>query len=251
MINQQLADFIKQSLRKGSTKEKISSDLLANNWTAQDIEEGFNSINISTPAEQYSNFSTKAPIKMWKIIMVSLLGVVIIGGGIYLFAKFFNSKGTLKPSNELTNQSPINNQTVETTTTPELSTKQPEEIKEVTSSDTFPDKLNSCTKYKTNFIHPFTGETLEKEILGLINGKCDYIEQIPNGGKMECKYTESERKAVAQYYRDVAVAESVGTSLNADLGSGKQKTTYTINGKVVENPLQEALDNGVCVISGY
>jgi len=251
MINQQLADFIKQSLQKGSTKEKISGDLLANNWTAQDIEEGFNSINISTSAEQYSNFSTKAPIKMWKIIMVSLLGVVVIGGGIYFFTQFFDSKGTLKSSNELTNQSPINNQTVETTTTPELSTKQPEEIKKVTSSDTFPDKLNSCTKYKTDFIHLFTGETLEKEILGLINGKCNYVEQMPNGGKMECKFTESMKIAVAKYYKDVAVAESVGTSVNADMESGKQKTTYTIDGKVVENPLQEAIENGVCVISGY
>lgn len=68
---------------------------------------------------------------------------------------------------------------------------------------------------------------------------------------MECKYSESERIAVAQYYKDVATAESVGTSANADLGSGKLKTTYTINGKVVDNPLQEATNSGVCVISGY
>ena len=74
---------------------------------------------------------------------------------------------------------------------------------------------------------------------------------MPDDGKMECKYTENERKAVAQYYKDVATAESVGTSVNANLGSGEQKTTYTINGKVVDNPLQEAMSSGVCVISGY
>jgi len=94
-------------------------------------------------------------------------------------------------------------------------------------------------------------ETLEKEILGIIAGKCNYIEQMPNGGKMECKYTENERKAVSQYYKDVEAAESFGTGTNVDLGSGKQKTTYTIDGKEVENPLQEAMNNGVCVISGY
>jgi len=41
MINQQLLDFIKQQLQVGSNKEKISSDLLTNGWTLQDIEEGF------------------------------------------------------------------------------------------------------------------------------------------------------------------------------------------------------------------
>jgi len=115
----------------------------------------------------------------------------------------------------------------------------------------FADQLSLCVKYKSQFIHLLTGETLEKEILGIIAGKCNYIEQMPNGGKMECKYTENERKAVSQYYKDVEAAESFGTGTNVDLGSGKQKTTYTIDGKEVENPLQEAMNNGVCVISGY
>lgn len=49
----------------------------------------------------------------------------------------------------------------------------------------------------------------------------------------------------------MATAESVGTRVDANLGNGKQKTTYTINGKVVDNPFQEAMNSGVCVISGY
>jgi hypothetical protein len=101
------------------------------------------------------------------------------------------------------------------------------------------------------FKHPLTGEILEKEILGIIDGKCNYVEQMPNGGKMECKYSESERAVVAQYYKDVANAESVGTSFSLDSGSGEQKAKYTINGKVVDNPLQEAMTSGACVISGY
>jgi hypothetical protein len=46
MQNQQLLDFIKKQLQLGITKEKISSDLLANNWTKEDIEEGFNAVKI-------------------------------------------------------------------------------------------------------------------------------------------------------------------------------------------------------------
>ena len=94
----------------------------------------------------------------------------------------------------------------------------------------FPDMLSSCTKYKCQFIHPLTGETMDREILGIIDGKCNYVEQMPNEGKMECKYTESVRKAAAQYYKDIEEAES----------------------STVENPMQEAIDTGICIIiSGY
>jgi hypothetical protein len=53
MTNQQLLDFIRQQLSKGVTKEKITSDLLVNGWTAQDIQEGFSAI--PTPAFPVSN----------------------------------------------------------------------------------------------------------------------------------------------------------------------------------------------------
>src|SRR3989344_3198937 len=62
MINQQLVDFIKQQLQAGLTKEKISSELLANGWNSQDVEEGFNTVTVSAstlpPAPTpVSNFS--------------------------------------------------------------------------------------------------------------------------------------------------------------------------------------------------
>jgi len=117
--------------------------------------------------------------------------------------------------------------------------------------DAFPDMLSSCTKYKCEFIHPFTGEAMGREVLGIIDGECNYIEQMPNGGQMECKYTESFRKVIAQYYKDNLNAESSGFEINIDLGSDEVVTKYTIDGKEVENPLQEATDNGFCTISGY
>jgi hypothetical protein len=115
--------------------------------------------------------------------------------------------------------------------------------------DVFADKLNSCTPYKVEFAHPFAPEKLSREIVGLVNGKCVFIEEMPNNGKMECKYSESQRKVVAEYYQDVSTAESAGTSFQTE-PSGARKT-YTINGKVVENPLDEAISSGICVISGY
>lgn len=126
-----------------------------------------------------------------------------------------------------------------------------QEIESVANCDAFPNMLTSCTKYKCQFIHQLTEETMEREILGIIDGQCNYVEQMPDGGKMECKYTESLRKIIAQYYKDIAVAESFESETNIDLGSDEQKTTYTIDGKVVKNPLQEAINNGSCIIIGY
>jgi len=93
MVNQQLLDYIKQQLQQGVSREQIKSFLMANGWQTQDIEEGFNTINSSTPIEQYSNFPTKAPMKMWKIIFVVFIGVILIGSGVYFVAQKF-----LKPN---------------------------------------------------------------------------------------------------------------------------------------------------------
>lgn len=181
------------------------------------------------------------------VILLIVALSAVAGGGYFVYQKQKNKVAI--PASESQESNKVGNS--EKSSNPITTTKQ-----EQKTLVTFEDHLSACSKYKTTFIHPFTEETMEKEILGIIDGKCDYIEQMPNNGKMECKYTESERKAVAQYSRDLATAESFGTDVSAhadfaDLESGKQKTKYTINGKIVENPLQEAIDSGVCVISGY
>jgi len=133
----------------------------------------------------------------------------------------------------------------------EQAQEEPPAEAELSGCDAFPDKLDACEPFSCKFEHPFTGEMMEKKIIGLVNGKCQYTEEMPNNGRMDCEYSESMRKAAAQYYKDVAAAESAGTSVKADLGSGEVETKYTIDGKEVENPLQEAMETGVCVISGY
>jgi hypothetical protein len=131
------------------------------------------------------------------------------------------------------------------------SDKNSQNLSQITECAEYPDKLDSCSEYTCTFTHMLTGDEMTREIKGIVNGKCLYTEEMPNNGRMDCEYTESMRKAVAQYYRDVIAAESIGTSVNTDLGSDDVKTTYTINGKEVESPLQEAFDNGQCVVSGY
>lgn len=91
MINQQLVDFIKQQLQAGLTKEKISSDLLANGWNSQDIEEGFTATNVptlippSTPISSYGDRNTyvtsvKPKTHYGKKILIILIILLLVGG---------------------------------------------------------------------------------------------------------------------------------------------------------------------------
>ncbi len=117
------------------------------------------------------------------------------------------------------------------------------------SCDDFPEHLERCTPYKCQFSHPFTGETMVKAVVGEEAGICLYVEEMPNDGQMNCRYNPELRTAIAQYYRDVAAAKT--TAVDAQVTGDRTRATYTIDGQEVENPLQEAMTNGQCDISGY
>lgn len=116
------------------------------------------------------------------------------------------------------------------------------------------DKLAACDAFTQEFKHPFTNQTMKRSIVGVVDGKCFYVEDMPGNGKMECSYSEESRKAVAQYYRLTANSGEVRTKAKASLsadGEFDSEATTTIDGKVVENLLQAAMNDGTCTISGY
>lgn len=113
----------------------------------------------------------------------------------------------------------------------------------------FAKNLDSCTASACTFRHPFTGETMERRILGLRGDVCAYVEQMPNGGSMECSYTPAMRRSVAAFFTVTQEAQSVGT--RARSGSGQSSSQTTIDGRPVANPLNEALRSGACTIKGY
>lgn len=239
MINQQIADWIKSQEAQGYTPEQIYSYLTQQGYDPNEVTEA---INLSaqapapaspqtapvqtTPAGSQQTVPAKKSKSMLPILIVGIIVIAAAGGGAFYFLTK-NSGGTAAQD--------------QGTAGSELAL----------SCDAFPGKLESCTKFKCQFTHPITGELMVKEILGLESGKCSYTEQMPNNGRMDCKYTESMRKAVAEYYTELAGAQSSTVRVKADLVSGKSETKYTIDGKEVSNPLQEAMTNGQCVISGY
>jgi len=93
MVNQQILDYIKQQLQQGINNEQIKQALITNGWQSADIEDAFSSINYSVQGQPILNSSNKAPIRVWKIIVASLAGVIIVGSGIYFASqKLFKSE---------------------------------------------------------------------------------------------------------------------------------------------------------------
>jgi uncharacterized protein YxeA len=182
--------------------------------------------------------SNKLPGKKILIVLLVLAALILAAVNIIAIQKRSN----------------LNSQQIQPTNTPQVTPSGTQNTNQQQTSSVecteFPDMLENCTKYTCQFTHPLTGGKMTKEILGVVNNTCSYTEEIPNNGRMNCNYTESMRKAVAQYDRDLANATSSGTEVSSNLG-GETKITYTIDGKRVENPSQEALDEGQCKISGY
>ena len=108
MINQQLLIFIKQSLSQGIDKEKITNDLLSNGWNKKDIEEGFNSLNVSninnsetkTPETQIEktqkNANDSSGLGLKIVIVILILVFLLIFG--FIFYKGIIEKNKIKDS---------------------------------------------------------------------------------------------------------------------------------------------------------
>lgn len=219
MVNLQLVDYIKTQLAQNLTKEQITTSLVATGWQPKDVQAGFSALS---------------PLKPIPILFISLTTLATISGLSYFGFRYFL---TPKPSSSI-------NQVVE-----KKATSNP-------TCDLLADNLQSCTPFKCQALHPFTNTFMQKEIVGLVETKCLYRDQMPNNGLMECKFSESTRLAMAKSFQTEIEAMSSGksmeSSLSVDLVTGESQTTHSIDGQVVtDNPLQTALTDGTCVITGY
>jgi hypothetical protein len=93
MINKELTNFIKEQLEKGADKDFISKGLLANNWTKQDIEEGFNAIdfkskmtspisNLNIQSNHLDTSVVESNHVAFKVV-VTVLGLFILAGSAF------------------------------------------------------------------------------------------------------------------------------------------------------------------------
>lgn len=234
MTTEELIDFIQKSRLFGRTDSQIRSMLSEKGWTQEDIEAGLLKADFSPqpsqspPPSSGKNLTTVLIVVIVTVVLTSLFGV----GGYFAYQRFLKQEA---PKVE------------ESAPTTEKDIRAEEQRKYLA----FAESLRTCTKYQDTFRHFFTGGMMNREILGIIDGKCRYIEEMPNDGQMECNYSEEDRLIAAAAHKEFAETGSARAEIGGTTATGESQAESTIGNERRENPLQEFLDNGVCVISGY
>lgn len=228
MINQQLLDYIKQQVLQGVNREQIKSSLMTNGWQASDIEEGFSAASSPVPPSQYLNSSINAPTKIWKILAASLVGLVVIGGGIYFVTQtFFKSEGKSILSNEAT-QPPIEktelptsaNETPANITTTE--TARPQIINCGTSvnfqkSDCFFNAAKSCSLAKIT-------DTIQYDLFGLITETITFYE-IKGWQENKCVFYIKSMGGKATFSQEAIQQALNSGATNEEIKQQEQETS--------------------------
>ncbi|XLQ20595.1 MAG: hypothetical protein ACKUBY_02305 [Candidatus Moraniibacteriota bacterium] len=92
--------------------------------------------------------------------------------------------------------------------------------------------IRHCDVFAETFIHQITGEEMKRNVLGMEDGMCLYEEEMPNGTKMKCKYSEELILAVAGYHDE---------NMNSESNS-------IINGQEIDDILQYTIEEGHCIV---
>lgn len=92
MVTQQLLDYIKQQMQTGKSREQITHGLLASGWQADDVEQGFVSLNSGMPAPMNTELPKAREIfnEAWAIYknrfktliainLIPVLGFILLG----------------------------------------------------------------------------------------------------------------------------------------------------------------------------
>ena len=74
---------------------------------------------------------------------------------------------------------------------------------------------------------------------------------MPNDGLMACKLSKEQRIGYAANLRDIRSGKRIEYSASFDVASGKSKSTMKVDGREARNYMNEAMENGDCVITGY
>lgn len=173
--NQELLDYVKQSLAAGVSREDIRKSLISSGWIAADIEEAFrffdrlqNVSNVSTTITRDASSSNKKPgFRNFRLALVLFLILAVLGGAAFWWFEIRNNNGDSKVADSVS----VKNESKEQfPTTLELFTAEKKEILttyQMTydgSDDQIKSKLNMCKGLQKTIdaTSVNSGDTLDK-----------------------------------------------------------------------------------------
>ena len=138
----------------------------------------------------------------------------------------------------------------------------------INTCQNLPGKIEHCAPYTCEMSHPLFDVFITRHsISGMKGGKCHYEQTMPNNGLMACNLSVEQRNNFAQLNRDMFSGKSIESKSSANMEGAwkwnsdgktksytkvtKKKTSYKVDGKETKNMMNDALENGDCVITGY
>ncbi|MCK4635517.1 MAG: hypothetical protein KAT32_01520 [Candidatus Moranbacteria bacterium] len=110
-----------------------------------------------------------------------------------------------------------------------------------TMSSGFIESLLKCSPNKESFKHPFSGETLNRKVVGLENDKCVYEEQMPGSMTLRCKYSKESLKNVVEYHKRLTDSSSIKTK-SVTNGDGDMVTVTVVDGVELDFSMNDILN---------
>ena len=115
--------------------------------------------------------------------------------------------------------------------------------------DGFPGAIYNCSMFEETFAHPITSEPMKRYVFGVVGGRCHYEEEMPANGRMICRYSLERLTSLADYHTNVEMYERLEPVSSNDFVSGEALTTtsWTLDGRPHEHPVDAAMAAGECV----
>ena len=117
----------------------------------------------------------------------------------------------------------------------------------------FPGAIYNCSAFEETFAHPITSEPMRREVHGVVGGRCHYEEEMPASGRMICHYSLERLTSLATYHSNYELYDRLEPVTRNEFVAGQAITTTTweLDGRPYEHPVDAAMTAGECVVMGY
>ena len=117
----------------------------------------------------------------------------------------------------------------------------------------FPGAIYNCSAFEGTFAHPITSEPMRRQVYGVVGGRCHYEEEMPASGRMICHYSLERLTSLATYHSNYELYDRLEPVSRNEFIAGEAITTtsWTLDGRPYEHPIDAAMSAGECVVMGY
>lgn len=255
-MSEQLANYISEQISAGVSTGKIKAVLKASGWKDEAVLDALAALKGESP-------DPEQPSKVWLYAGVVMILLALAGVGVYASGMLSGPQSTsvqlTPPSQVPVEQMEADAALSEADMYGEM--EPPILIEESTSSaqsmsmgtdytklmSTLAEELPTCTPHIMSFTHFFDGKTYTKEIAGMTEKGCHYIETMPNGGKYECYFSELQRNELSQ-----AIVANMESYSQSSEGTFSMSYSSTESASTSTDPWQQVYnDPATCTLNGY